>query len=303
MPELLHEYRNGNYNVRIFSDGTKELFTEDDDFHAEFPDSIDLKITNACDLGCPMCHESSVPNGKHADLSPDTFLDALHPGTELAIGGGNPLFHPDLIPFLRRMKEQGVVANMTINERHLHSMRDKVDEILREKLIYGLGISLSVYADETFEFAKSYPHSVLHAIAGVADLDELLKRGDTALKLLVLGYKRHGRGEDFFDESIQNKITDFASALPMIFKKYGVVSFDNLALDQLDVKSKVPPQVFEESFMGADGGGNLYVDLVRREFSISSSSDDRYPMLPTAERMLDFIHYRYHSHSCCTPKS
>lgn len=300
---LLQEYRNGNYVVKIYSDGTKELFTEEDDFRAEFPDSIDLKITNACDLNCPMCHESSVASGRHANFSEySTFLDGLHLGTELAIGGGNPLAHPDLIPFLRRMKAQGVIANLTVNERHLRSMRSLIEEILSEKLIYGLGISLSVYDDETFEFAKTYPHAVLHAIAGVADLDEIINRGDENLKLLVLGYKRHGRGEDFYDENVQKKINEFSTALPTIFAKYGVTSFDNLALTSLDVKSKVSADVWEECFMGADGGSNLYVDLVRGEFSISSASEDRYPMLPTAERMLDFIHYRYHSCGCCNPK-
>ena len=34
---LLAEYKNGNYVVRLFDDGTKELVTEDDKFIAAFP--------------------------------------------------------------------------------------------------------------------------------------------------------------------------------------------------------------------------------------------------------------------------
>ena len=49
------------------------------------------------------CHEQSGPHGVHGDLN-NPLLDTLHPYTELAIGGGNPLEHPDLIPFLQKMK-------------------------------------------------------------------------------------------------------------------------------------------------------------------------------------------------------
>ena len=44
--QLLKEYKNGNYSVLLYTDGTKEKVTEDDFFKADFPDSIDLKITN-----------------------------------------------------------------------------------------------------------------------------------------------------------------------------------------------------------------------------------------------------------------
>ena len=34
----------------------------------DYPELIDLKITNACEHGCPMCYMSATKNGKHADL-------------------------------------------------------------------------------------------------------------------------------------------------------------------------------------------------------------------------------------------
>lgn len=237
--ELLQEYKNGNYTVKIYSDGTKELVTEGDEFIADFPDSMDIKITNRCDLMCPMCHEASSPKGEHAVLDAD-FLDALHAGTELAIGGGNPLSHPDLTAFLERLKSRGVIANITVNERHLIVYREFIERLLAEKLIYGLGISVSEFKDETFEFAKTHPNVVLHVIAGITDPDELLKRASTDLKLLVLGYKRHGRGKDYFSIDTANNIVKFGRRLNYIMRGYGVVSFDNLALRQLRVKYRVP---------------------------------------------------------------
>ena len=115
---LLKKYQNGNYEVRIYHDGSKIRLTKAEEFSPLFPESIDLKITNYCDLGCKMCHEKSSLDGKHALLN-HLFLDTLCAGTELAIGGGNPLAHPDLKAFLIRMKSQGVICNLTVNVIHL----------------------------------------------------------------------------------------------------------------------------------------------------------------------------------------
>lgn len=109
-PELIGKYTNGNYKVTIYEDGTriKETINENDtQFIAKFPDSCDMKITNNCDMGCPMCHEASTIDGKHSDiLLTSPIIQNLHPYTELAIGGGNPLSHPQLLDFLKILKEK-----------------------------------------------------------------------------------------------------------------------------------------------------------------------------------------------------
>ena len=124
--ELLDIYKNGNYIVRIYSDGTKIKSSKDDKFIADFPDSIDLKITNYCDLNCPMCHEKSSTDGFEGDLN-SSFLNSLHRGTELAIGGGNPLSHKKLLPFLVKMKRKKVICNLTLNEKHFLKHKSGID--------------------------------------------------------------------------------------------------------------------------------------------------------------------------------
>ena len=62
---ILGEYTNGNYRVRIYSDGTKVRENDLDFFEPEFPESFDINITNQCDMGCAMCHEDSIPDGRH----------------------------------------------------------------------------------------------------------------------------------------------------------------------------------------------------------------------------------------------
>lgn len=41
-PVLLYYYQNGNYDVKIYSDGTKVRTTEDDEFIAQFPEKAVL---------------------------------------------------------------------------------------------------------------------------------------------------------------------------------------------------------------------------------------------------------------------
>ena len=57
--KVLGKYRNGNYNVIIFDDGTKVRTNDLDFFKAEAPESMDIKITNKCDMGCKFCLDSS----------------------------------------------------------------------------------------------------------------------------------------------------------------------------------------------------------------------------------------------------
>ena len=49
--DLIGEYINGNYTVKIYEDGTKIRETKEDEFISSFPESIDLKITNRCNMG------------------------------------------------------------------------------------------------------------------------------------------------------------------------------------------------------------------------------------------------------------
>lgn len=275
MKELLAYYQNGNYIVKLYSDGTKIKRTKGDSFVASFPDSMDLKITDYCDMNCPMCHEKSSVNGKHSNLN-EKFLFTLKRGTELAIGGGNPLSHPDLIPFLERMKKQGVICNLTVNEAHLIKSQALIEELLSKKLIYGLGVSIKAYNQHAVEFAKAHKNTVLHIINGIfTDFDKISNQD---LKILILGYKMFGKGEAYYNSEIENNKQHTKEILPDLLEKFDCISFDNLALQQLDVKSIISPEEYEEMYMGDDGEATMYIDLVNREYALSSTSEQRYSL-------------------------
>lgn len=285
---LLREYKNGNYKIKLFDDGTKIRYTKDDEFIPEFPESIDLKITNKCDLECPMCHEKSVKNGENANLN-HPFLNTLKRGTELAIGGGNPLEHPDLISFLNRMKKQGIICNITINQIHFKRNKSLIQSMIDDKLIYGIGISIinGLYFDEIIEFANINKNSVLHVIAGIIDIKTLEKLYDKNLKLLILGYKNIGKGISYYSKKIEDNIQFLEEYILDISKHFEVVSFDNLSIDQLKMKTKIND--FDLLYMGDDGEFTMYIDLVKEEFAKSSISNTRYKIKDDIKEMFNVI--------------
>ena len=288
--DLLYSYKNGNYLVKIYADGTKVRFTLDDYFNAEFPESIDIKITNYCDNNCPMCHENSTVSGTHGKIDVP-FLKTLKAGTELAIGGGNPFSHPELELFLIRMKNQGVICNVTINQVHFIKYKDYIQRLLDSKLVYGLGISMNdcLYCDEIISFCKKNDSCVIHLIAGIVNEDLFSKLYDNNLKILILGYKEFGRGVKYLSDKISKQIDFLKDNIMMVSSHFKVVSFDNLAIIQLKMQEKLSKEDFDTYYMGDDGSFTMYIDLVKEEFGYSSISTKRYKLLGDICEMFKII--------------
>ena len=277
-------YTNGNYTVTIDTrTGTKIRENDLDFFRAEFPESMDIKICDKCDMGCPMCHENSTPDGKCGDILNVKFIETLHPYTELAIGGGNPLEHPDLEEFLVKCKTLILIPSMTVNQTHFMKNREYLKTLCDSKLIYGLGISVNKVDNDFLEALKDFPNAVLHVINGLVTIHDLAMLAGKDLKILFLGYKEFRRGKDLFKRdafSIERRKKETREWLGRILdeKWFEVVSFDNLAVNQLEVRTLIGEEVWSEFYMGDDGTATMYVDMVRGEFAKSSTSTERYPI-------------------------
>ena len=279
MKKLLSKYRNGNYNVAIFDDGTKIRYNDLDCLIPEFPESMDMKISNYCPFGCPMCHEKSSEDGEYGKILHHPFIKTLHSGTELALGGGAVTYHPDLIPFLEELKEQGILPSITINQREWEET--KIDYLINNQLIYGLGVSFTNVNDEVWDKILSYPNAVVHLIAGYHSRDVFEYFANKGAKILILGYKNWGRGEDYFknySNQIKVRMRELKEILPTLFTKCKVVSFDNLSIKQLDIRTVIGEEKWKEFYMGNDGQYTMYVDMVKQECAKSSTSPDRFPL-------------------------
>lgn len=291
-------YQNGNYTVHIdTTDGTKIRENNLDFFRADFPESIDIKITNKCDRNCAYCHENSRSYGIHGDILSESFIDKLHPYTELAIGGGNPLEHPDLIPFLQKCKDLKLIPSMTVHQYHFEEHFAMLKWLVDNGFIYGLGVSfVGIHNDFDFiEMVKQIPNAVIHVINGISStMDGLERLAHNNLKLLILGYKEFRRGESHYEEhsaTIDLHKEKLYNMLPRIIKEewFDVVSFDNLAVTQLNVKRLMSDSEWNEFYLGDDGSHTMYVDMVNRKFAKSSTSTDRYDLMDNIVDMFNKI--------------
>lgn len=295
---ILGKYNNGDYSVVMLSDGTKVRYNDKDSFNPIKPESMDLKITNKCYGNgnglCAMCHECSSPEGKHGNILNLPFLDTLLPYTEVAIGGGNPLLHPDLIQFLKGLKARKLIANMTVNQWTFMQSLDCLKSLVDEKLIYGVGVSLTDPNDKFIEAVKEFPNVVIHVINGIVSRESLQKLANNELKILILGYKEFGRGNEFYVDSgdeINILKREMYDALPDIINDgwFKCVSFDNLAIKQLDPKRLMSEDEYDCFYMGDDGKFTLYIDGVNREYAMSSTSIERWPITNDIKDMFEHV--------------
>lgn len=274
--EQIAKYRNGNTTVTILDDGTKIREYEDVP-QILHPESIDVKITNYCDMGCAYCHESSTIKGAHADLNKLLEVIAELPaGVELAIGGGNPLSHPNLTQFLQTLKAKGIIANLTINQGHLKIYQDMIVYLIENKLVRGVGISIT---NNNFNYIKPLlkitNNIVYHLIAGVNKIEvieKLIKLGEC--KVLVLGYKLFGFGVKYHSAEVDTELKRWYKYLPELVGKC-TLSFDNLAIEQLRVKRLFTHEGWNKFYMGDDFCFTMYVDAVNQEFAPTSRSKNR----------------------------
>ena len=291
-------YQNGNYFVFINLDnGTKIRETINPnatEFVADFPESADVKITNKCSYNCAFCHEGSNINGKHSDALHSHVWNTFCPYTEVALGGGSVTGYPDLVPLLERLKLLHLIPNITVRQEEFMSNLPLIRKLTDEKLIYGLGISLSNPNQEDFiKTVKEFPNAVIHVINGIVSLTELRKLANNNLKILILGYKEVRKGKILLANSAQNTIINnnkeaLYAFLPKIITErwFDVVSFDNLSIKQLNPKGRfVSDEDWETIYMGDDGldgeqtSASMYIDLVENEFARNSCDvDHRMPV-------------------------
>lgn len=247
-------YKNGNYNVTILKDGTKIRTTKEDDFIPSRPETLDINISNYCENNCEYCYLDATTKGKHGNLN-HNFLNTIPEFTEVAI---NYAKHPGLFEFLKRMKKQNVIVNITINEIDLIKDWKDILYYQQNELVYGIGVSVCIKDENTKWIVQNFDNVVAHTIFGITTLEDYYWISESFDKVLVLGYKRKGRG--------RNIIPGNVFGIEEIYDLFKIVSFDNLGIEQTNIKDKVSEQEWEQSFMGEEGTASFFIDTVEEKF-------------------------------------
>ena len=202
--------------VRVRLDGSLAAL---DRSHA--PELVDVKITDHCPypgtrgVTCLSCYQASMPAGVHAPLENITAIaEALGKEHvfEVALGGGEPTFHPQLLEIVKAFRDQQIVPNLTTrNWRFVET-----DDFAEVKDLLG-AVAFSVDGAEDVErlrrssmFAAQsqyvhHPRLSAQVVMGAVSLGELermiaISRGADDpnrgwLPLTLLGFKNTGRGE------------------------------------------------------------------------------------------------------------
>lgn len=272
------QYQNGNGLVELHQDGTR-IISFEDELQLEYPLNIDIRVSTACSLGynpktgkatCSFCHESARTDGKECDYQ--ELKDKLHglpKGIELAIGGNKITL--GLINFLTWAKNEGYICNLTVN--HLHMNRDRVvlRSLLEDETIYGLGISYRKdYPFGLDEYFINHPRAVLHVIAGIDSVDDIVV--NPIKKVLVLGYKTFGFGVEYYSDEVKNNIQQWHWWVKKLIDSKDVVSFDNLGLEQLNIKRFLTDDKWEEFNQGEH---SFYINAVEKYFAPSSRNGNK----------------------------
>lgn len=268
------EYQNGNSTVELFNDGTR-IINFEGNLKLDYPLNIDIRVSTACSLGfnpktnkatCEFCHESARTDGKECDYNElKKMLKGLPKGIELAIGGNK--LTSGLTDFLLWSKKQGYVNNLTVNHLHINKNEFLLKMYLEEKIISGLGISYRKDFPLNFdEYFMRNPNVVLHVIAGIDEVEDVIST--PFKKILVLGYKTFGFGVDYIENhAVKTSIQEWYWNVKKVIDNKKLVSFDNLALEQLNIKRFLPQKMWDEFNQGEH---SFYINAVDQYFSPSS---------------------------------
>jgi hypothetical protein len=190
--------------------------------------------------------------------------------------------------FLRAMKIRQIIPNITVNMLHMKKFVDIIRVMQADKMIYGLGISYrGKNSLKLLPENIDYSNVVFHMIMGVHDLDDCLdviqwcKSRNILPKILLLGYKTFGNGIGYYSSELQTELDKWKNTYLKMLISSGdhiVISFDNLAIKQLELKSQVPHNTWENLYQGDDGEHTFYIDAVEQTVARTSTSNERFPI-------------------------
>jgi hypothetical protein len=276
----MYQYQNGNSVVNLYDDGTRVIHYENE-LNLEFPLNIDIRTSSRCAFGynpktnkafCDFCHESARTDGDECNYNElKGKLIGLPKGIELAIGANNLTF--ELFDFIYWCDTQDYIVNLTINQGHLKRDSDQLRLLINNQLIKGLGVSYrSTLKWDIPQFILDYEHTVFHVIAGidsVYDVMDLSNRG--VKKVLCLGEKNFGFNHGKVDLTTKRH-KEWFWFISKLFPIFDIVSFDNLALEQMKIKRFFKDESWE---VFNQGEHSFFVDSVNGFYHPSSRSHEK----------------------------
>ncbi|SCW65915.1 pyruvate formate lyase activating enzyme [Ruminococcaceae bacterium YRB3002] len=124
----------------------------------DFPEHVACTVfTWGCNLRCPYCHNSSLvlSDRIHEEglMGEDEFFGFLRKRQGLldgvAITGGEPLIQPDIMEFIRKIRDLGYLVKLDTNGSFPEKLRGILDEHLVDYVAMDIKSDLDGYAEAT----------------------------------------------------------------------------------------------------------------------------------------------------------
>lgn len=288
----INRYLNGNYFVDLYDDGTKTRSADISTvttLKPEFPDQIELKITNYCDKTCAGYDESKA-TGTIADILHNKIISDIKPYTEVSIIDCNALAHPALVKFIEELKSKNIDVDLTVNQTHLIDDLEKfgiVLELVSKKLLRCLSVRLTDSTDEKLYnlICKKLANVIIECHVGLTSSEDIHRLANHNLSLMILGFKQqiwHSRclyqnskiPEDIIAQNIQNMIAELKK-IQTDTDKFIAIGFDTLAAKQLNILN--PDGSCDYYIQDADEY-SMFIDLANGEYA-KSIYDERKPIV------------------------
>lgn len=243
-------------------------FKSDKELHAgETPELVDICITKQCFHGCKFCYQDATRDGVHAKKDDISFLlyklseaDVF----EVALGGGEPVRHPDFVEILKDARTQGIVPNFTTADSDwiYDKNNTKIADAVR-KYCGSFAISLTDYhavkAVAKWNDSDERVKATLQIPMGCFSWEQVSRALNQAealgIPVTLLGYKKIGRANKFKKQEYK-QIVDWMSE-----KHY--FGADTLFVEEFDKELK---EIGVSPILVADKEGRFscYIDAVNK---------------------------------------
>ena len=166
---------------------------EENPYYAPWPELADISISNHCSKICNFCYHGSKQDNSFISIDDYLFIlsSLKHPRWgnvfQVAIGGGEPLEHPNFIEIIESTIEYGIVPNFTtngnlLNEHLIQSFKGKIGAVAVSE-----SSSEEIVEQKHKILAESKIKTNIHFVLS-------LKTLDTAIRILRGEYNKYLNG-------------------------------------------------------------------------------------------------------------
>lgn len=259
----IRSYPESNYKALFFNGKTIRQKVDDSKpfMSIPHPEIEDVAINSQCFANCSYCYTSATKKGTNF---PDIVAKAHQVwGTlsendkpnQIAIGGaGESTIHPDWIPFVKAVKEIGIVPNYTTNGMHLSP------EILKATEDYcgGVAVSYHPHIKTVFHEAikklstiktKLNTHIILSDQKSFDDLKELYGMyKDVIDYFVILPYQAAGRAKEVETHETWMKTFEWIASMPASESTkfaFGALFYEYIKNNNIPLKMAIyEPEIF-----------------------------------------------------------